>query len=433
MSGAITGTTLAIMGGIDAAGALGGAAISSSAAGNAASEQSNAANHAADLQYQASQNALDFQKQQYNQSQSNIQPWIQSGQQGLSNLDYLLGIGSPTQGSQPGSAPSPIMNGAGTNMNNGAPSLNGMPALSNRPSPMATPSGGAASPINSINGNAGAGLTPNGIQPGGGAANSVNAFNPTSGAVAGPAGSFNPGGSSITPRGGPVMPANSLAGASAPIASNGASPAAGASASGGANPALGGFGSLMQGYGKQFTAPTAAEAMQSPGTQEQLALGTQALQQSAAARGNLLTGGTGQALEQYGQQLGATGYQNAYNNSYNTFADNYNQYQQQQANEYNRLAALSGIGQTSAQQLGSLGQGASNNVTSNLLGTASAMGQDYQNAGAANASGIVGSANAFSGALGSTGSSLQNLLLLSQLQGGGAANYGGAAQTGELG
>src|SRR3569833_513732 len=90
MSGAIA--TAAIVGGIGAAGSLGGAALGSSAAKDAASTQANAANQAAQYQYQASQNALDFQKQQYNQTQQNIAPWLQMGAGGLGQLGYLLGI-----------------------------------------------------------------------------------------------------------------------------------------------------------------------------------------------------------------------------------------------------------------------------------------------------------------------------------------------------
>jgi hypothetical protein len=45
------------------------------------------------------------------------------------------------------------------------------------------------------------------------------------------------------------------------------------------------------------------------------------------------------------------------------------------------------------------------------------MGQAYQNAGAANASGYVGGANAWGGALSGASSNLNNLLLLKQLGG----------------
>lgn len=193
----------------------------------------------------------------------------------------------------------------------------------------------------------------------------------------------------------------------------------------------GGWGSLLAAYpGGQFVAPTAQQALNSPGEQAQLQLGEQALQQSAAAGGNLLTGGTAEALNSYAQNLASTNYQNVYNQSFNTYASNYNQFENQQANEYNRLASLAGVGQTAASQLGTLGQSASNNVSSNLLGTGAQIGQDYQNAAAANASGIVGSANAWSGALGGSANSLSQLALLQELYGGGGnplAAYGQAS------
>ena len=184
------------------------------------------------------------------------------------------------------------------------------------------------------------------------------------------------------------------------------------------NPQLGAAGSLLAPYpGGQFQAPTAQQALQAPGEQAQLQLGEQALDQSAAARGNLLTGGNEQAINSYAQNLASTNYQNTYNNAYNTYASNYNQYQNQQANEYNRLAGLSGTGQVTASNLGSLGQSAASGVSNNLLTSAAQQGQELNNAAAANASGIIGSANAWGGALTGATGNLSNLALLSSLYG----------------
>ncbi|MGH8338210.1 MAG: hypothetical protein ACRETL_15615, partial [Gammaproteobacteria bacterium] len=175
-----------------------------------------------------------------------------------------------------------------------------------------------------------------------------------------------------TPQGGTITP-GSLPTATNPTPVNLASSP---------NTSLGAAGSLLTPYSGSFTAPTAAEAEQTPGYQFQQQQGQQALQQSAAARGNLLTGGTAEALDNYSQGLAASNYQNVYNNAYNTYASNYNQYQNQQANTFNRLSALAGGGQTAASTLGTLGQSAANSVTSNELGTAGQIGQDVQNAGA---------------------------------------------------
>lgn len=168
------------------------------------------------------------------------------------------------------------------------------------------------------------------------------------------------------------------------------------------------------GYGSlSAPPPTGLTYQNDPGYQARMQLGEQALQQSAASRGNLLTGGTAEAVNAYGQAFGSNEYQNVFN-----------RYETQQQGEYNRLAGLAGAGQNAANTLGQLGQGASNNVTSNLLGTAGAISQQNSNAAAANASGIVGSANAWGGALGGSASSISNLLLLQQLYGQGGLGGG---------
>jgi hypothetical protein len=190
----------------------------------------------------------------------------------------------------------------------------------------------------------------------------------------------------------------------------------------------------MQPYSEKFVAPDGLTEQNDPGYQARLSLGMQAMDRSAAARGSVLTGGVVQAENQAAQDYASNEYGNVYNRAFNQYAQNYNQYEQNQANQYNRLAALAGVGQQTAQQLGLLGNQASQNVSSNLLGTAANMGQDYQNAAAANASGYVGGANAWSGALGNAGNSLSNLMLLKQLGGlgGGVSNsnpaiYGGGS------
>src|SRR5258708_37761878 len=78
------------------------------------------------------------------------------------------------------------------------------------------------------------------------------------------------------------------------------------------NQALAGQGPLAPWTG-QFQAPTSAQAAQEPGYKFALEQGTNALTNSAAASGNLLTGNTGEALQRYGQQFGEENYQNVYN------------------------------------------------------------------------------------------------------------------------
>lgn len=182
----------------------------------------------------------------------------------------------------------------------------------------------------------------------------------------------------------------------------------------------GGYGSLVSSYpGGQFTAPTAADLQNNdPGYQARLNTGTQALQQSAAARGNLLTGGTAQSINQLAQDYASNEYNNYYNQAYNTYSSNYNQWSNQNANTYNRLASLAGAGQTTANNLGTLGGNAANAMSTNVTNAANSIGNSYQNAAAANASGIVGSANAYGGAVQGGASTISQLLKLSNLAGG---------------
>lgn len=169
----------------------------------------------------------------------------------------------------------------------------------------------------------------------------------------------------------------------------------------------------LQPWNQQFQAPTAEQAAQTPGYQFQLQQGEQALQNSAAAKGDLLSGNTGAALEQYGQGLASTNYQQVYNNALTQYQQSYNQFQQNQANQFNRLASVAGLGQTAAGQLGQTGQAAAQNVGNISLTSGAQQGQDIQNAAAAQASGYVGTANAIGGGIGNIG----QYALLSQLLG----------------
>lgn len=126
-----------------------------------------------------------------------------------------------------------------------------------------------------------------------------------------------------------------------------------------------------------------------PGYAFRLSEGQKALENSAAARGGLLSGNTGKALIGYGQNMGSQEYQNAFN-----------RYQAERSATLNPLQSLAGVGQTATNALsgaaGQLGQG--------LAGTYGNLGQGlssaYGNLGNAQASGIVGGANAITSGLG---------------------------------
>lgn len=112
-----------------------------------------------------------------------------------------------------------------------------------------------------------------------------------------------------------------------------------------------------------------------PGYQFRRAEGMRGLENSASARGGLLSGNFIRDAQRYGQDLASQEYGNA----------------------FNRLAGIAGVGQTQAQQLAGLGSQFAGNV-----------GQNMMNAANARASGYVGKANAQAGLMGN----LTNLAMM---------------------
>lgn len=172
--------------------------------------------------------------------------------------------------------------------------------------------------------------------------------------------------------------------------------------------ALSGQGPLAS-YTGSFTAPTAAEAEATPGYQFQMQQGTEALENSAAARGGLLSAGTGKQLEQYGQGLASTNYQQVYNNAMQQYQQQYLQFQNNQSNLYNRLSGLAGTGLGATQtSVGANMQGAGLYGQQGQLAASQQAGYQAQ-AGGAQAIGMAGFGNSIGNAMGmyggSTGSS----------------------------
>lgn len=190
------------------------------------------------------------------------------------------------------------------------------------------------------------------------------------------------------------------------------------------NQALNGQGPLAPWTG-QFQAPTMEQAQNEPGYKFALEQGKGALTNSAAASGNLLTGNTGEALQQYGQNLGEENYQNVYNRAMQQYQQGYNQFETNQSNLFNRYASLAGVGQTATAQLGNEGQAAAGNVANISLTGGQQIGQQLNNAAAAQASGYVGGANA----IGSGLNNLSQYAMLQQLTGGGLGSASSVASS----
>jgi hypothetical protein len=156
-------------------------------------------------------------------------------------------------------------------------------------------------------------------------------------------------------------------------------------------------------YTGNFTAPTAAEAEATPGYQFQLQQGTQALENSAAARGGLLSAGMGKQLEQYGQGLASTNYQQVYNNAMQQYQQKYAEFQNNQSNLYNRLMGIgqTGLGATQTS-VGANMQGAQLYGQQGQLAAGQQAGYQAQ-AGGANAVGMAGLGNSIGNAMGAAG------------------------------
>ena len=168
---------------------------------------------------------------------------------------------------------------------------------------------------------------------------------------------------------------------------------------------------LLTPWTQQFEAPTALTEQNDPGYQARLALGQQTLENSAAARGGLLAGGTAKDLTQYAQDFASNEYGNVFSRALQQYQTAYNTFQNNQTNTYNRLAGIAGIGQTSSTQLGYTGQQAAGNVGNIDIATGQQIGSDIQNAAYQTASGYTGAANAFSNATGG----LSGMMMLQNL------------------
>ena len=145
---------------------------------------------------------------------------------------------------------------------------------------------------------------------------------------------------------------------------------------------------------------------QDPGYAFRLKEGQQALDRQAAARGGLISGGALKAAQRYGQEMGSQEYTNAFN-----------RYQAERQARLGPLQAMTGMGQTTAQQIGAAGQNMAGNV-----------GEAYQGGANARASGYVGGANALTSGLGTYLNYRQGSNMVNAMRGGGGygtpAGYG---------
>lgn len=141
------------------------------------------------------------------------------------------------------------------------------------------------------------------------------------------------------------------------------------------------FGSLLEDF-------TGEDLENEPGYQFGLEQGRNTVDQSAASRGALLSGKTLKDLMTFGQDYAGTKYDAAFNRD----AAN-------KSRKYTMLSGISGTGQNTATNLGQVGMNSASNISDLLT-----------SAGAAQAAGRVGQANAITGTIGN----LTNLYMQNQ-------------------
>ena len=144
--------------------------------------------------------------------------------------------------------------------------------------------------------------------------------------------------------------------------------------------------------------------------------GLRALQARGAATGMLQTGQGLRDITDYGQRLAAEEYQAGFN-----------RFQTEQQREYERLAALAGIGPGVATNIQQAGSQLGGQLAGTLTGGQTAASNLLTSGAAAQAGGIVGGANAISQGL---GGGAQNWMTLQALQRPAFGYYPGAVMGG---
>lgn len=144
--------------------------------------------------------------------------------------------------------------------------------------------------------------------------------------------------------------------------------------------------------------------------------GVKALQNSAAARGNLLSGNTLKGITQYGQEAGSQEYSNAFSRYQTEVTNRFNRHNIQRGQKLNAMQSLAGVGQSAVQQMGNASQNYATNAGNAMTGGANAQAQGVMGASQAKVSSWSGGASALSNALGqyinyNQGNTMNNAML----------------------
>jgi len=314
--------TAVIAAGIGVVGAVGGAAISSSASKKAGQVQTAAADRSAALSAQTAREGMALSSAQYQQTRSDLAPWRETGARALGQYAGYLGIPQAQQPQASAGLPS-VAGGPRV-----SPMMSGQPRRFNGPQ----------------------GRLSNGMDDG-----IINADSFGGDYIDGNYTGGNYGGNLPETN----LPVNTGGGVPAPV-----------------------------GGDLNFTQALELNPQYKFLREE----GMRGIERSAAARGSLQSGGTLKALSKYNQNL-------AYGMS---------------SDYLNRLASVSGVGQTTATQTGQLGASAAANQANILSNSAANQGNAYAQGAAGAASGYLGSANAWSQGIQGVGDTIGGYLGYSQ-------------------
>lgn len=127
-----------------------------------------------------------------------------------------------------------------------------------------------------------------------------------------------------------------------------------------------------------------ADPVYQSGLQFGLNEGTKGINRQAAANGSFLSGATLKALTRFGNDYGST----KANESYNRFNND-------QTQQYNRLAGIAGSGQTASNQVGASGMNMANNISQSQQGVGNARASGYLVQGNALQNGLNGAVSAY--------------------------------------
>lgn len=126
---------------------------------------------------------------------------------------------------------------------------------------------------------------------------------------------------------------------------------------------------------------TMADFKQDPGYQFRMQEGQKAIDRSAAARGMNQSGATLKAMARFGQNLGSSEYNNAYNRFNQDYSNSYNRFNSDQDRKFNRVGNIANMGLSANQSMNGLSTNFGNSMANNAMALGNAQASYEMNKG----------------------------------------------------